>query len=127
MLNQRNCGKSKTTVQLLMLSSTPSEKRTTGKPVRLTALLDSGGSGSMICAKHTSDLKKTSESEATTWSTPAGDLSTKESCNADSTAGTTVLQRNRMEVPCGTVVRNYDMIIGRDMLTDLGIDIRQRD
>jgi hypothetical protein len=32
-----------------------------------------------------------------------------------------------MEVPCSTVVRNYDMIIGRDMLTDLGIDIRFSD
>jgi hypothetical protein len=32
-----------------------------------------------------------------------------------------------MEVPCGTVVGNYDMIIGRDMLTDLGIDIRFSD
>jgi hypothetical protein len=94
----------------------------------LTALLDSGGSGSMICAKHTSDLKKTSEGEATTWSTPAGDLSTKESCTAQILLPE--LQSSRgieWKFHVAPSLGNYDMIIGRDMLTDLGIDIRFSD
>jgi hypothetical protein len=81
----------------------------------------------MICAKHTSDLKKTSEGEATTWSTPAGDLSTKESCTAQILLPELQSSRGIEWKFHGTVVRNYDMIIGRDMLTDLGIDIRFSD
>jgi hypothetical protein len=82
----------------------------------------------MICAKHTSDLKKTSEGEATTWSTPAGDLSTKESCTAQILLPE--LQSSRgieWKFHVAPSLGNYDMIIGRDMLTDLGIDIRFSD
>jgi hypothetical protein len=100
MLNQRNWKvEDYRPIAYVILNPSEVRRTTEGKPVRLTALLDSGP-GSMICAKHTSDLKKTSEGEPHVVYTSTVQIRT-----ADSTAGTTVLQRNRMEVPCGTVVR----------------------
>ena len=44
------------------------------KPVTLTALLDSGGSGCLINAKHCKHLRvRRSQASSVTWSTPAGD------------------------------------------------------
>lgn len=99
------------------------------KPIRLRALLDSGGSGSLICAKHTKHLRvRTTANSATTWTTPAGELSTKGTCTAQFRLSE--LHHDRViewKFHVAPDLGAYDIIIGRDMLTDLGIDVRFSD
>ena len=99
------------------------------KPIRLTALLDSGGSGSLISAKHTKNLRvRSSQSEATAWSTPAGDLETNKQCLAqfrfDELHSDRVIEWKLHVAPD---LGAYDMIIGRDVMAFLGIDVHFSD
>ena len=100
-----------------------------GKSIRIRALLDSGGSGSLISKKLTKHLRvRRSNNAATTWSTPAGDLSTQETCTAQ--IRLEELHSDRViewKFHVAPDLGAYDMIIGRDMLTDLGIDVKFSD
>ena len=98
------------------------------KPVTLRALLDSGGSGCLINEKFTKKLKLREISSKAKWNTPAGTLTTKGKVRAQFTLPE--LHDNRVvewEFHVTNNLVNYDMIIGRDMLEDLGIDIQFSD
>jgi hypothetical protein len=96
------------------------------KPVTLRALLDSGGSGTLVTEKYASKLRHASTpTKQTVWTTPGGNLSTSTKCKAQFTIPE--LHDNRLiewDVHVTKSLGAYDMIIGRDILTDLGIDIR---
>ena len=94
------------------------------KPITLRALLDSGGSGCLVKAEHAKKLKLRKTSKPTTWSTPAGELTTKNCCRAKLIIPE--LHDERVIEWDFHVTKNmgaYDMIIGRDMLKFLGIDV----
>jgi len=95
------------------------------KPVTIRALLDSGGSGTLLTEKYAKKLKLKQSSSQQKWTTPAGELSTSRSAKAEFIIPE--LHDNRMitwKVHVTKDLGAYDMIIGRDILTDLGIDIR---
>jgi hypothetical protein len=96
------------------------------RPVTLKALLDSGGAGTLVAANYAKKLKlKPSGSSPTTWSTPAGKLTTTQKCKALFTIPE--LHDDRViewNVHVAPTLGSYDMIIGRDILQDLGIDIQ---
>jgi transposase InsO family protein len=98
------------------------------KPVTIKALLDSGGSESMIKAEYVKKLKLRKRSTKSSWMTPAGILKTDASCKAQFIIPE--LHDNRLIEWDFHVTQNmgaYDMIIGRDMLDDLGINIQFSD
>jgi hypothetical protein len=99
------------------------------KPITLRALLDSGGSSSLISSSFTKKLKLRESSKGTTkWSTPAGTLVTNKTCKGQFTIPE--LHDNRLiewELHVTKNMGAYDMIIGRDMMQDLKIDIRFSD
>jgi hypothetical protein len=96
------------------------------KPVMLKALMDSGGSGSLVTQEYAKKLRlKKSQNSQTVWTTPGGALQTTTKCNAQITIPE--LHDNRMiewNLHVTEDLGAYDMILGRDLLTDLGIDIR---
>ncbi len=95
------------------------------RPVMIKALLDSGGSGSLVTSKYAKKLKlKTAGKEQTVWTTPAGALKTSTKCKGQFTLPE--LHDNQMIEWNLHVTKDlgaYDMIIGRDVLQDLGIDL----
>jgi len=98
------------------------------KPVTIKALLDSGGSESLVKESCVKNLRIRNSSKVTKWTTPAGELTTKKSCRAKFIMPE--LHDNRVIEWNFHVTKSigaYDMIIGRDMLEDLGIDIRFSD
>lgn len=99
------------------------------EPVTIRALLDSGASESLINKKHVKHLrvKKTSKS-STVWSTPAGDMQTSQKVKAQFTIPE--LQEKKLIEWNLHVAENmgaYDMIIGRDIMSFLGINIQFSD
>ena len=91
--------------------------------VSLKCLLDSGASSSLIAAKHAKDLRKEDgKGRHTVWTTPAGDMKTSSRCR-----GRFVLpefHRDRIiewKLHVTQDLGAYDMILGRDVLSDLGI------
>ncbi len=101
-------------------------KAGTPKPVTLRALLDSGGSGSLVTAKFAKKLRLKKSGEAkTVWTTPAGALKTTVKCRAQFMLPE--LHDNRLiewDLHVTKDLGTYDMIIGRDILQDLKIDIK---
>ena len=95
------------------------------KPVILRALLDSGGSGSLVTEKFTRKLRLSTVSSDTVWTTPAGALNTSTKCKATFTIPEL---HDAVRIEWNLYVTKdlgaYDMIIGRDMMSDLGIDIK---
>ena len=95
------------------------------KPVTLRALLDSGGSGSLVTEQYAKKLRlKKSSNSQTVWTTPGGALQTSTKCQAEFSIPE--LHDNRLITWNLHVTKNlgaHDMILGRDILTDLGIDI----
>ena len=94
------------------------------KPVTIKALLDSGGSGSLVSEKYASKLRMKKQASKTIWTTPGGTMTTSVKCQAQFTMPE--LFDNWVIEWDLYVAQNmgaYDMIIGRDLLTDLGIDI----
>ena len=94
------------------------------KPVTLKALLDSGSSGTLVTSKHAKKLKPTSLVSSQVWSTPAGNMKTSKRVSAAFTIPE--LHDNRLikwDVHVAKSLGNYDMIIGRDVMKDLGIDL----
>ena len=97
-----------------------------GKPklVTLRALLDSGGSGTLISERFAKKLKRV-KIEPSEWSTPAGTLTTNTMVKAKFLMPE--FHDNRLlewKIHVTPNMGAYDMIIGRDILEDLGIDVR---
>src|SRR5512145_1121710 len=91
------------------------------KPVTLVALLDSGASSTLITEKYTKKLKLKQTNKGNVWTTPAGNLKTSKSCRTQITIPE--FYDNRLiewEFHVTKSMGAYDMIIGRDMLDDLG-------
>jgi gag-polyprotein putative aspartyl protease len=97
--------------------------------VTIKALLDSGASESLINRKYVSKLRvKNSDKTSTVWSTPGGDLHTSSKVKGQFTIPK--LQDKKLIEWNLHVAENmgvYDMIIGRDILSFLKIDIRFSD
>ena len=95
-------------------------------PVTIRALLDSGASESLVTAKYVKKLRvKDAQAPTTVWTTPAGEMRTRSKVKAQFTMPE--LQEKKMVEWSFHVAENmgaYDMIIGRDILSFLGIDIR---
>ena len=95
------------------------------RPVTLRALLDSGASGCLVARKHAKKLKmKQLANSQTVWTTPGGNLKTTEKCKGEFTIPE--LHDNRLikwDLHISSNLGAYDMILGRDFMTDLGIDI----
>ena len=92
------------------------------KPITLRCLLDTGASGSLVELSHAKKLRMKKQGGAkTVWTTPAGELSTGQKCQA--TFMLPEFHSDRVIEWDLHVTKNlgaYDMIIGRDILTDLG-------
>lgn len=89
----------------------------------IKALLDSGASGTLLAKKYTSKLRIKTDKK-TVWSTPAGEMKTASKTRVQFTIPE--LHDNRAiewNVHVAEKLGNYDMIIGRDILQDLGIDL----
>jgi hypothetical protein len=93
---------------------------------RLRVLFDSGCSSTMINKKFVKHWKK-KPVETIKWSTKAGSFKTKRSCDIEFTLP--AFHENR-KICCNAYVDesdqkscNYDMIIGRDILHSLGINL----
>ena len=101
-------------------------RRGKAKPVTIRALLDSGASESLIAAKHAQKLRvKPSNTKGTVWSTPAGELRTN--CKVKAQFTIPELQDKKLiewDLHVAPDMGAYDMIIGRDILSFLGIDIQ---
>ena len=95
-------------------------------PVTIRALLDSGASESLVTAKYVKKLRvKQAQTSTTVWTTPAGEMTTRNKVKAQFTIPE--LQEKRLVEWNFHVADNmgaYDMIIGRDVLSFLGIDIK---
>ena len=96
------------------------------KPVTLKCLLDSGASASLVVSQHTSKLRtKDLGSDSKVWTTPAGELKTQQKVRSQITIPE--LHSDRVidwNFHVTESLGAYDMIIGRDMMEFLGIDIR---
>lgn len=94
------------------------------KPITLKALLDSGASATLVASKHTKNLRQKKSDKKTVWTTPAGELETTYKTRAQFTIPE--LHDNRLIEWNVHVAKNlgaYDMIIGRDIMKDLEIDL----
>ena len=99
------------------------------RPVTLRALLDSGASGCLVESKYAKKLKLKGLSKAdTVWTTPGGSMQTSYTTTGQFTIPE--LHDNRLLEWKLHVTKNlgaYDMILGRDFMSDLGIDIKFSD
>ena len=99
------------------------------RPVCIRALLDSGGAGTLITSKVAEKLRlKKSNLKPVKWSTPAGDvvtnMTTKSQLTLPEFHPDRLIEWNFHVTP---TLGNYDMIIGRDMLEFLGMDLKFSD
>ena len=95
------------------------------KPVLLKALLDSGASSTIVSSKYVQKLKKRDVSKASEWTTLAGTFKTKGTVQTnfyfpEFHDGKLIEWKMHVSENMGA----YDMIIGRDLLEDLGIDLK---
>ena len=99
------------------------------KPITIKALLDSGASESLVDEKFTKKLKvKIDQVNRTTWSTPGGAMTTNRKAKAQFTLPE--LHDDKLiewNLHVSKSLGNYDMILGRDLLEFLGINIRFSD
>ena len=82
----------------------------------IKALLDSGGSGTLITEKYAKKLRCKDVTSTTVWTTPGGAMQTNCKCQAQFTLPE--LHDNRLIAWDVHVTKNlgaYDMIIGRDI------------
>ncbi len=94
------------------------------KPVTLKALVDSGGSGCLVAKQHVRKLKLKTSTDSTTWTTPSGSMTT--TAKVKTQFCIPELHDDRLiewDMHVTKSLGNYDMIIGRDLLNNLKIDI----
>ena len=92
------------------------------KPVTVKALLDSGAAGSLVTKEFVKKLRTKKSTQS--WSTPSGDLETNTVVKAQFTLPE--LQDDRLiewDLHVTDTLGANDMILGRDLLEFLGIDI----
>ena len=92
------------------------------KPVMLKALLDSGASESLVTKQYATKLKKIKSNRD--WSTPNGSMSTNHMVRGQFTLPE--LQDNQLiewNLHVADTLGSYDMILGRDVLEFIGLDI----
>ena len=96
------------------------------KPIEILALLDSGGAGTLVTEAAAKKLRlKESNLKPMKWTTPAGEVSTKKSVKTQMTLPEFYHDRIiEWDYHVAKSLGMYDMIIGRDLLKFLGIDIR---
>jgi hypothetical protein len=83
------------------------------KPVILRALLDSGGSGSLVTEQFTRKLKLKTVKSDTVWTTPAGALNTGTKCKATlNIPELHDLIQIKWDLYVSKSLGTYDMIIG---------------
>ncbi len=93
------------------------------KPMTLKALLDSGASGTLVSSKFTKELKEKKD-DASKWTTMAGKFTT--STTVRSYFSMPELHDNKVIEWDFHVIKDmgaYDMIIGRDLMRALGINL----
>ncbi len=102
-------------------------KNAKAKVITIRALLDSGGSGTLISERFAKKLKKIKGTE-TEWSTPAGQMITT-SMVATQFSMPELHDNRVIEWPMHVTksLGAYDMIIGRDLLQDLKINLQFSD
>ncbi len=96
------------------------------KPVLLKCLLDSGASESLVLQKHAEKLRKKRSMQG--WSTPSGKMTTNQTARCQFTIPE--LHDDRLiewDLHVAKSLGNYDMIIGRDILKFLKINLRFSD
>jgi hypothetical protein len=91
------------------------------KPVTLVALLDSGASSTLVSEKFVKGLKLKCSTQSSVWTTPAGNLTTSKVCTTQMSLpefhDNRVIEWTFHVTP---KMGAYDMIIGQDILKDLG-------
>ena len=100
--------------------------RKSGKPKyrKLRTLLDTGASASVIASEFVNKLKLT-KADSAEWNTAAGNFVTRGTCKIQlqlPELSPTATIHTKFHVHTGTL-GNYDLIIGRELLEELGIDI----
>ena len=92
----------------------------------ILCLVDSGSSGTLIAEKHTKKLRvRQSNNKPTVWSTPAGEMTTRDKTKLQFTMPE-LHDKRLIEWNCHVIkdMGNYDMIIGRDLMSFLGMDVQ---
>ena len=96
------------------------------KPVTIKALLDSGASESLVSKKYAKKLRiKDAPKKSTVWTTPSGEMTTSQKVKAQFTIPE--LQDRKLiewNLHVTKDMGSYDMILGRDILSFLKIDVR---
>ena len=98
---------------------------TRGKPtpVNIRILFDSGGSGTVLSKKFAKKLRQ-DKCPTVEWTTMAGKVSTSKKAKVQFSLPEFFEDRLiEWRVHLADSLGNYDMIIGRDMLSELGIDL----
>ena len=94
------------------------------KPITLKCLMDTGASGSLVAKKHATKLrlKRTTGDNNAVWTTPAGNLKTTHQCQCAFVLPEFFRDRIiEWDLHVSNDLGAYDMIIGRDILSALGI------
>ena len=94
------------------------------KPVTLRALLDSGGGGTLVTEEYAKKLRAKRSSTQQVWTTPSGSMTTSSKVRTQFTIPE--LHDNRViewDMHVTKSLGAYDIIIGRDLLQFLGIDV----
>ena len=95
------------------------------KPIMVRALLDSGGSGSLITEEYANKLRCKPSKNKTEWTTPSGTMTTKVRCKPTFSLPELYEAKHiTFEMHVAPTLGNYDMILGRDFLRDMKIDLQ---
>ena len=99
------------------------------KGVTIKALLDSGGAESLATEQYAKKLKiRKTAGKPKTWATPAGDMTTNQKCKTQFTFPELHSDRTlEWDFHVTPTLGAHGMIIGRDILEFLGIDIQFSD
>ena len=111
----------------VVLQSHRKDRKDQKRTIAIKALLDSGASGSIVSKDAVKKLKinKRTSKDSTEWTTAAGTLTTLAKCQVNfllPELSPTKTIHHKFHVTENRIT-NYDMVIGRDLLQELGIDL----
>ena len=112
----------------VVLQSHRKDRKDQKRTIAIKALLDSGASGSIVSKDTVKNLKinKRTSKDSTEWTTAAGTLTTLAKCQVNfllPELSPTKTIHHKFHVTENRIT-NYDMVIGRDLLQELGIDLK---